>query len=63
MSLFFPASDSDIVTTGPRLHAFVIGVDAYDHLVIGRAQTQQPVKWAGAADDRGFCGAKHRPLA
>ena len=35
MSLFFPASDDGVVTNEPRLHALVIGVDAYDHLGLG----------------------------
>ncbi|MCB0292049.1 MAG: caspase family protein [Calditrichaeota bacterium] len=35
MSLFFPTSGADIVTDMPRLHALVIGVDAYDHLGLG----------------------------
>lgn len=37
MSLVWPASEAVIVTTQPRLHAFVIGVADYPHLKIGRA--------------------------
>lgn len=35
MSLLFPANDAQVVTDAPRLHALVIGVDAYDHLGLG----------------------------
>ena len=32
MSLIWPASETDVVTSAPRLHAFIIGVGDYPHL-------------------------------
>ena len=38
MSLYWPADKGDVVTDGPRLHAFVIGVGDYDHLGLNVAK-------------------------
>jgi caspase domain-containing protein len=35
MSLYWPLTEGEIVTTTPRLHALIIGVGEYDHLGLG----------------------------